>query len=97
VKPQADPIRGDLLEVHWIDIQEDSTGDPNQAYLGARVSYGLFWDRKQDKGVDVLVTTTTIDPEPENQGWCCYPVTCVTRLRVVRRARRPRQRKEPKS
>lgn len=85
------PGRGDLIEVHWVDISDDATGNPEAAKLSYRTSYGLFWDQRieLDAGMEVLVTTTTLDPDgPEQQGYCIYPAACVRKITIVRRARR---------
>jgi hypothetical protein len=85
-------VRGDVIRVSWCDIQEDSTGDPDLAHLARRVSYGVFWARRKDQGVDVLVTTTTLDADgSQQQGSCCYPLACVLSMTVVKRARRSRR------
>ncbi|MCU0242494.1 MAG: hypothetical protein MUF51_08735, partial [Vicinamibacteria bacterium] len=68
---------------------EDPTGDPDKAALKRRTSYALFWDRRTDaSGVEVIVTTTTIDDDASTQqGYCIYPSACVLDLKVIKRAR----------
>lgn len=96
VRPMRDPERGDLCEIAWVDIQEDVTGDPGAAILARRTSYGLFWERREDSGVPVLITTTTLDEDLAGQnGYCCYPSACITRLKVIKRARRAPRRRPP--
>jgi hypothetical protein len=91
VLPQ-DLHRGDLLKIVWADIAEDSTGDPDKAALSARTSYGIFWCRREDRGLYVLITTTTLDDDVSGQnGYCIYPEAVVLELEVVKRARRPRK------
>lgn len=86
-----DPERGDVVCVSWVDIYEDATGNPDAAKLARRTSYGLYWDRRQDDGLDVIVTTTTIDTDgPQQQGFCVYPAACVRTLKIIKRARRKR-------
>jgi hypothetical protein len=89
------PARGDLVQIDWVDIYEDPTGDPEKAALKRRKSYAIFWDRRQDEsGAEAIVTTTTIDEDvPAQQGFCIYPAACVLGMRVIKRARRPRSRK----
>ena len=83
------PARGDLVEVQWVDINEEPVGDPDAAKLARRTSYGLFWCQKEDAGVPVLVTTTTMDDGPAHQsGYCIYPVSCVVKLKIVKRGRK---------
>jgi hypothetical protein len=84
------PVRGDLVQIDWVDIFEDPTGDPDKAGLKRRTSYAVFWDRRQDpNGIDVIVTTTTIDEDvAAQQGYCIYPAACVVGLKVIKRARR---------
>ena len=78
--------RGDLVEVHWVDITEDSVGEPKDAKLCVRKSAGYFWGRRSSRGIKCLVTTTTIDPrEAEESGWCIYPAACVRDVNVIRR------------
>ncbi len=86
------PARGDLVQIDWVDIYEDPTGDPEKAVLKRRKSYAVFWDRRPDEsGTEAIVTTTTIDEDaPAQQGFCIYPAACVLGMRVIKRARRPR-------
>jgi len=85
------PLKGDLVEVHWVDIYEDSVGDPGVATLARRISVGYFWEEKDDHGIPVVVTTTTLEKDPHSSGYCVYPKTCVTSLRVLRRKRRKKK------
>lgn len=88
-KKNSDPERGDLVEVHWADICEAIGDHPDKAALAPRTSYGIFWERKVDDGIPVVVTTTTIDKDgPENAGWCCYLEACITKMIVLRKARK---------
>lgn len=88
-------LRGDLLKIVWVDIYEDTTGDPNRANLAQRTSYGLFWSRGESFGLPVIVTTTTLDEAVAGQGqcngYCIYPEAVVRELRIVKKVRRPRQ------
>lgn len=87
-----EPERGDLCEIHWVDIQEDVTGDPDEARLAKRTSYGLFWSRGEESGIPTIITTTTLDEDLVGQsGYCIYPAACVRSLKVIKRARRPRK------
>ena len=88
------PARGDVVQLDWVDIFEDPTGDPDKATLKRRTSYALFWDRREDgSGLDVIVTTTTIDDDvPAQQGYCIYPAACVVGLKVIKRARHTNRR-----
>lgn len=82
------PKRGDLVRVDWLDICEDGTGDPAMARLARRITFGIFIEIRDDDGVRVLVTTTTAASEngdTYDSGWCIYPMSCVTRLRVMRK------------
>ncbi len=89
---KSEPQRGDLLEVSWVDIYENSAGDPNTAELARRTSFGLFWEEREDRGIPVIVTTTTIDHDADGQsGFCIYPKACVVKLAVIKRARRKKQ------
>lgn len=85
------PTQGDLVEVHWVDIYENSVGDPTTASLARRISVGYFWEEKDDNGIPALVTTTTLEEDPHVSGFCIYPKTCVTELRILRRRRRGRK------
>jgi hypothetical protein len=89
----ADLLRGYLLKVVWVDIYEDATGDPDKAKLAQRTSYGLFWGRGDSHGLPVIVTTTTIDEAPGQNGFCIYPEAVVRELVVVKKVRRPRRAK----
>lgn len=90
----ATPLKGDLVRIEWIDIFEDSIGNPEKAELARRTSFGLFWGNKNDAGVECVVTTTTIDKDDHIvSGYCIYPLSCVTKLTIIKRARRPRKSK----
>lgn len=93
---RTEPIRGDVIEVRWVDIHEDATGDPDKADLAYRTSYGLFWVKKSIKGIPCTVTTTTLDGADQGgqNGWCIYPDACIQSIKIVRRVR---QKKEIKS
>jgi hypothetical protein len=84
------PARGDLIQLDWVDIYEDPTGDPGKAVLKRRTSYAIFWDRRQDpSGLEVIVTTTTLDDDvTAQQGYCIYPAACVMALKVIKRSRK---------
>lgn len=86
--------QGDVVSVRWLDIYEDSTGNPATAELVPRMSVGLFWEVKESHGVESLVTTTTIDDDCHDQnGFCIYPLECVLELQLVKRARKKREKK----
>lgn len=86
-----DLLRGDLIAVDWLDICEDPVGNPADARLARRSSYGIFWERRIDEDVPVLITTTTLDETgPEMQGYCIYPEACVSRVRIIKKKRRKR-------
>lgn len=92
MKPQRPPQRGDLVQVDWVDIWEDPTGDPSHAKLVRRTSYGLYWGQVDSHGLPCVVTTTTHDDDGSGQsGFCCYPAPCVLLLRVLKRAKRRAQ------
>ena len=85
------PERGDVIRVHWLDVQEDPVGSPETCVPASRVSLGLFWAHEQRGEVDCLVTTTTIDTDgPHQQGYCVYPYALIRRIEVIKRARRKR-------
>ena len=86
------PLKGDLVEVHWHDIMEDNTGEPDKASLARRVSIGYFWEEKLDKGIPCVVTTSTVErDEIVNSGYCIYPKSNITKLSVIRRKRRKKE------
>jgi len=87
------PTRGDLVEVQWVDIFEDSTGDPENAQLAPRLSVGYFWGRRESQGIDCIVTTTTMDDANDQNGWCCYPEPCVRRIKIIRKTPKPRKKR----
>jgi len=81
-------VRGDLIKVTWLDIQEDPVGDPNGARPSERVTYGLFWAQEVRGQVECLVTTTTIDNDsPHQSGYCVYPIGCILTMDVIKRAK----------
>jgi hypothetical protein len=78
-----------MIEVSWVDIYEDVTGDPDKARLAKRPSLGYFWGRTVFEGIPVLVTTNTLDTELSGQqGYCCYPEACIVAVKVIKRKRR---------
>ncbi len=84
--------QGDLVEVHWWDILEDSVGDVKTASVGERVSFGIFWEMKDTCDTPALVTTTTIDKVNTGQsGFCAYPLGAVKDIKLIRRARKGRK------
>ena len=84
------PRRGDLVEICWLDINEDPSGDPDDAKLARRTTFGLFWELRSENGVRVLVTTTTVDEDDDLQsGYCIYPLACIRKIRVIRRGAAP--------
>jgi hypothetical protein len=90
------PVRGDVVQLDWVDIYEDPVGDPEKAALKRRTSYALFWERRADPatGIDVIITTTTIDEDASSQqGYCIYPAACVVGLNVIKHTRKPAARK----
>ena len=81
-------VRGDLIKVTWADIQEDPVGDPNAARPSERVTYGLWWAQELRGPVECLVTTTTMDNDNSHQsGYCIYPMGCVLKIDVIKRAK----------
>jgi len=80
--------KGDLVEIVWIDICEDSVGNPDRADLLRRTSFGLFWEFKTSQGVESLVTTNTLEDDHAQSGYCCYPTSCILDLKVIKKAKR---------
>ena len=88
--------RGDLIEVQWADIFEDSVGNPEKAEMATRVSIGYFWCQKVSHSIPCLVTTTTIDGDTSGQnGYCIYPIAVVIRIRMIRRGKGKVYREQP--
>jgi hypothetical protein len=86
--PAKPPARGDVIKVHWQDIFEDPTGNPDAAKPSERISYGLFWAKEIRGAGECLVTTTTLDKDgASQQGYCIYPMGCVLKIEVVKRAK----------
>lgn len=86
------PERGDLIEVKWLDIIHDATGNPNEAELQQRVTYALYWGTKTSKGVEALVVTNTADEDiPDQQGYTVFPTASVVGVKVVKRKPKPRR------
>ena len=88
--------RGDLIEVLWLDILEDSVGDPDRAELAPRVSVGYFWSVGVSHGIKALVTTTTIDVGTTGQnGYCIYPLDAVSNIKIIRKGKGKVYREQP--
>jgi hypothetical protein len=86
--------RGDLVDITWVDIFEDSVGDPDKAELARRHSVGSVWGEATSFGVECLVTTTTLDERDHAQsGFCIYPKGCVVGVKVLKRKRQRRPKK----
>lgn len=83
----------DRIEVQWRDICEDPTGNPANATAARRMSIGLFLEVKEDRGIESLVTSTTIDDITDQSGYCIYPIGCVEKVKVVRRVSGKRKKK----
>jgi hypothetical protein len=80
--------RGDLLKIHWCDICECPTGNPDTAVPAQRISYGLFWAEELRSEIPCLITTTTDDINGhEDSGYCIYPRSNVLKIEVIRRAK----------
>ena len=81
-------VRGDLLKIHWVDIYEDPTGNPDAARPSERASFGLFWAQEIRGPVECVVTTTTLDKDgPAQSGYCIYPLGTILKIEVVKRAK----------
>lgn len=92
------PEQGDLIQVEWVDISEDSTGDPSDAELSRRTSFGIFWGERDSFGLPCVVTTTTLDSDnmQGQQGYCIYPKACILKITVVKRTRKHEHRSTTK-
>lgn len=86
--------RGDPIGIDWADVYENPTGDPNSAVLAKRHSIGYFWGKGEDRGIPVIITTTTIDEIDGSQGYCIYPVVLILQIREIKRKRRKRMKEE---
>ena len=72
------------LEVGWLDIVEDNTGDPRKSYVVLRHTLGRVWDVKRKDGVELLTLTFTQDPDgPDQSGWICIPACVVRDLKII--------------
>lgn len=83
--------RGDHIEVDWLDIYADPTGDPRLAKLARQNEAGRFWELREDSGVRVLVTSTSKDEGSLQEGYTIYPICVVTKITLVKRARKSRK------
>lgn len=80
---------GDLIEIHWVDITEDGTGDPARAEMAERISIGFFIEKKESRGIPCIVTSTTKDTDVQAQsGWCIYPEGAIQEIKIIRRGRK---------
>ena len=88
--------REDLIEVSWVDICEDSVGSPDKATLARRVSVGYFFESRKDGKIQVLITSGTQDQDDhEQRGYCIYPLSVVTSVKKIRKARKATHAKRP--
>lgn len=82
-------LRGDLIQVDWVDICEDVTGDPDKAAFSRRTSYGIFWGAISSHGVPGIATTTTLDDEDlKENGYCAYPLGCILGITIIKKGPR---------
>jgi hypothetical protein len=80
------PRRGDLVEVSWVDITADPSGDPAHPIPVYRVTYGLYWGGVEIDGLEYLVTTDTYDADNSRQsGYTIYPLGVVRSVDVIKR------------
>lgn len=76
--------RGDAVEVAWVDICEDPTGDPDKAHLATRHDLGYFWSAKDE----LVVLTHTMDEDISGQqGWIAIPQSCVREVKILKKRR----------
>ena len=75
------PRRGDVIEIDWLDIYEDATGDPRKAQPARRQTVARFFGWRPG----ILVTTNTVETTtaPGQEGYCAYPRGCVTGIRLI--------------
>lgn len=86
LKSLRDLERWTIIEVSWVDIVEDNTGNAEAAYLVTRNTLGRVWELKKSEGVNVLVLTFTKDPDgPDQSGWICIPVSVIRHIDVIRK------------
>lgn len=80
--------RGDHIEIDWLDIYADPTGDPRVAKLSRQNEAGRFWEIREDEGIPVLVTSTSKDEDSKQEGYTIYPLCTVLKITLVKRARK---------
>lgn len=81
------PKRGDLVRVDWVDICSDATGDPADANLARRQTFGIYREHRSDDDVRAVVISMTIDEDTDEQsGWWIFPESCVQRIAVIKRS-----------
>jgi len=88
-----DLIRGDLVEVHWVDITEDPVGDPSKAELPLQINIGYFYEKKMSRDMPIIVTTTSVISDDQS-GYAVYPECIVVRIKMIRKKRRPKKKSE---
>ncbi len=77
--------QGSVIKMHWLDIYEDSVGDTRKAELGLRLTLAFFWEKKLSHDVECAITCNTIDKDPSQQGWCCTPISLISKIEVIKR------------
>lgn len=98
MKTFPEMLRGDIIQIDWVDIHEDPTGNPDKADLAKRRSWGQFWGFKKDRGLDCLVTTSTMEMDAtgyDQSGFCIYPIDCILDAIILKKVRRKRLLKSP--
>jgi hypothetical protein len=79
-----------IVDVGWVDICEDSTGDPRSSYVVLRHTIGRVWGVKRKDKMDLLTLTFTSDPDgPDQSGWICIPTALIREYEVIRLAVEP--------
>ena len=83
------PKRGDIVMVHWEDIQTDTHGNTAEAETSTEETLGFYFGEKTIDNVLQLVTTHNRSPKAKNlyehSGWDAFPVGAVTSVEIIRR------------
>ena len=84
VKAEPKPRKGDLIEVHWVDIA-GSEGDPNEACCPEFITPGYFLGYRKVGKHRALVCEKSRSGGGFLRGWDAYPTQIVMKIEVIRR------------
>jgi len=75
--------KGQRMIVHWNDITNYGTEEPEGAELTTCETMGYYVGTKTSRGLPCLVTSSTRHPDGKYMGCDIYPLSVVARLEKI--------------